>query len=76
MFQKPLNSTHYKNTTNSPLRTEQCDNLHKQDNSSVPVVAHPGVDQDNASEMTVYRCHTTTGLHPLHILHSNLDAHP
>ena len=40
------------------------------------MVAHPGVDQDNASEMTVYRCHTTTGLHPLHIPHSNLDAHP
>lgn len=50
--------------------------LHRQDNSNVPVVAHQVEDQDTSSEMTVCRYHRVTGLHPLHIPHSNPDVHP
>ena len=50
--------------------------LHRQDNSNVPVAARQVVDQDTSSEMTVYKYHTVTGLHPLHTPRSNPDVHP
>jgi len=39
-------------------------------------VAHQVEDQDISSEMTVCMYHRVTGLHPLHIPHSNPDVHP
>ena len=51
-------------------------NLHRQGNSTSPLVAHPVEDQDTSSDMTACKCHTVTGLHPLHIPRSNPDVHP